>query len=221
MPTTRIEGLAAKEAPEKIEKPHARKKKAGKAAKATQTSQTRLPSSVAQSPLFNLSPELRNMIYRFAIVAEDNVRITKTSGIPEPALLSVSKTVRSEAFGIFYFENEFFAVVERYDPATVLLAMRRSSRYAPAIGLAGIRRVVLPNHQDPNWNNLVKWLHLCLQKDCMAFGTHEYDDAEVKLVAGLFKTVLEDRTMPAKTLDILLKNIRPALVELNGDWAKD
>ena len=221
MPTTRSQGLAAKEAPEKIEKPHASKKKTGKAAKATQASQTRLPSSVAQSPLFKLSPELRNMIYRFAIVTEDHVKITKTRGIPEPALLSASKTVRSETFGIFYFENKFLAVVEEYDPATVLLASRRASVSDAALGLIGIRRFALPAHQDPNWNNLVKWLHLCLQEGCFGLHFFENHDAEAKLVAGLFGIVFEDPTMAAANLDILLKNIRPALVELDEDWAKD
>ena len=219
MPTTRSQDLAAREAPEKIEKPRAREKKAGKTAKATQASQTHLSSSIAQSPLFKLSPELRNMIYRFAIVTKNKVRIAKTRGIPEPALLSVSKTVRSETFGIFYSENKFLAVAERYDPAAILLTMRRLSVSDAAIGLTGIRGFALITDEDPNWNNLVKWLHLCLQEGCFGLGSYESDNAEAKLIAGLFETVYEDPTMSAVNLDILLKNIRPALVELDEDWA--
>lgn len=161
------------------------------------------------------------MIYRFAIVTKNNVQITKTRRIPEPALLSVSKTVRSETFGIFYSGNKFLIVVERYDPAAVLLAIRRSSVSDAAIGLIGIRGFALVTDEDPNWNNLVKWLHLCLQEGCFGLSSHESDNAEAKLVAGLFRTVFENPTMSAVNLDILLKNIRPALAELDEDWAKD
>lgn len=221
MPTTRSQGLTASKVSKNTKMPRTRKRKIDKTANVTEASQTHLPSSFAESPFFKLSAELRNMIYRFAIVTQEQVQITKSGGIPEPALLSVNKTVRSEALGIFYLENEFSAVVEEYDPATVLLALRRWSAFGVATGPIGICRLVLPTLQDPNWNNLVQWLHLCLRQKCVGFGLVDYDDAELKLVAGLFGAVIDSHDMSAGTLDILLKNMRPALVELDEDWAKD
>jgi len=62
--------------------------------------------SATTSHLFRLPGELRKDIYRLAIVSPDLVLVDST-GVPEPALLSVSKHVRSEAITIDYKENTF------------------------------------------------------------------------------------------------------------------
>lgn len=114
MPATRSQGLLTKEAPKKTKvPPRTLKKKSGKGAKAT----TQPPSSVAESPLFKLPPELRTMIYRHAIISNRALRITMSRGIPEAPLLSVNKLLRAETFGLFYRENKFNCIVRNYDHA--------------------------------------------------------------------------------------------------------
>jgi hypothetical protein len=117
MPTTRSRGLLTNEAPEKTKVPRPRKKKRDKAHGAPKPSDTLLPSNVAQSPLFKLPPELRTIIYRYALLTDQDIDITESSGILEPALLSVCKILRLESYKVFYFENEFACMVEHYSPA--------------------------------------------------------------------------------------------------------
>lgn len=155
MSTTRSQGLPAEEAPEKTQPlrprkkkteraheapektkvPRTRKKKHEKGAKVMKASQAQPPSSVAESPLFKLPPELRTMIYRFALIDDQEIAITESGGFPEPELLSVCKTVRSEAYKVFYYENIFCCVVEHFSPVTLLLAGRRESSTHPSIGI--------------------------------------------------------------------------------------
>lgn len=97
-----------------------------------ETQQEPLPSSVADSPLFKLPPELRNMVYRYTIITDDDqILITKTTGIPEPALLSACKTTRSEARAMFYLENKFMCEVDEYSPASPMLYIKSRQRVAP------------------------------------------------------------------------------------------
>jgi hypothetical protein len=88
----------------------------------------RLASSVAHSPLFRLSPEIRNRIYRLALFKDREhwhdswwTMVDKPSGIKEPALLSSNKIIRSEASGIFYYENQFHCYVDNFDLAPMWL----------------------------------------------------------------------------------------------------
>ena len=109
MPATRSQGPPENGGLQLTHLPRTRKKKPDKGSKATELSQSQLPSSVAQSPLFQLPPELRTMIYRFALDTGEDIEITESHGIPEPALLSVSKIVRSESYKVFYIENKYLA----------------------------------------------------------------------------------------------------------------
>jgi len=181
-----------------------------------------LLESVAESCLFKLPPELRNTIYRFAIVADNEVSITKAGGIPEPGLLSVCKIVRSEAFGTFYQENKFSCVVDDYDPASVMLAMRRASRhFSTPIGAGGIDDFSLRCSLSPHWKNLVQWLRLCNQGLCSGYGYTEPHGVEQTMVAGLFGAMKAVPNMTPYCLDKFLKSMRPVLVYGDARWGKD
>lgn len=221
MPPTRSQSLSANEATTKTKVPGPRKKKTDKSSKAPELSQTHLPSSVAQSSLFKLSPELRNIIYRLAVVSEDEVNITKAGGIPEPALLSISKIVRSETLGIFYHENEFTCVVRDYDPAPAVLALRRASKCGKPTGPRGIANFEFRCHREPNWKELVKWLHLCGQGLCVGLSRTDEDDTEDKMLAGLFDAVLDNPDITECSANIIMQAMRPVLAGLDKDWAKD
>lgn len=86
-----------------------------------------MASSVTESLLFKLPPELRDMVYRYALVRDRDIIVTKIRGIPEPALLSANKLVRSETYKIIYRENHFNCVVRRDHPATLALMHRKLS----------------------------------------------------------------------------------------------
>jgi hypothetical protein len=226
MPTTRSQGLPENEALELAYIPRTRKK-TNKGSKATEVSQTDLPSSVAESPLFKLPPELRTMIYRFALHTDEDIEITESHGIPEPALLSVSKIIRSETHKVFYFENEFSCMIEHYSPATMQLARRKVSLADPRGGIRLPKTMVY--HQQRHWGNLVRWLHLCLEEPHYACHTLPDDElakegfeytAEERLIGGLFKFVVNDKDTTPDRLDLLLECMRPGLIAVDKDWAK-
>lgn len=102
-----------------------------------------------RSPLLRLPAELRNDIYRFALVASGDIIIK--AGLtppPEPGLLATCRKIRSEALSIYYEENRFSFGIRDVD-ATMML--RFKCRVPKAIG--GIVCV-----GRPNWINLKAWL---------------------------------------------------------------
>ena len=189
-----------------------------------EAAQERLLDSVAKSPLFKLPPEIRTAIHRFALVADRNLVITKSHGIPEAALLSVSKFVRSETYVLFYRENVFTCAIYDYDCAPLVLECRK------AFGRLQFSNINLHKNmvgnietrgQGRNWKNLVKWYHLCHQKVCCGLGPSPTDTDEFALVAGLFITIVNGPSITTSVLDFLLKSLRPASVKLHPDWAED
>lgn len=85
----------------------------------------RVPVSVAHSPLFKLSEEVRDRIYRLVLIDQQDgpdgliinpVAVHTDHGIHEPALLLCNKVIRSEALQIFYHENPLRCYVANYDP---------------------------------------------------------------------------------------------------------
>jgi len=214
----------ASEAPDKTSKPRTRKKKSSKRAKAAKTPQTHLLNSVAESPLFNLPPELRTMIYRFALVTDEEVAITEADGIPEPALLSTSKIIRSETYNVFYFENDFCCDVQQFNPATLLMADRKVTLHDLSVGIAKPGISLKQGHDQRNWGNLVMWLRECLEGRCQSMGLAVdgvHEDVEIKLIGGLFRVLINDTEMDLWRLDVLLKHMRPTLVALHSEWGED
>jgi hypothetical protein len=96
----------------------------------THTTTSTATSSIADSPLFKLPPELRLRIYEYAVYSEDDdgkCKVTREHGIPEPPLLFTCKTVRGEAISSFYSVNNFHNIVELLHPATIVLTMRKKN----------------------------------------------------------------------------------------------
>ena len=191
----------------------------------TSGNSARLGSSVAHSPLFKLSAELRNTIYRLVLVeghdgwfGEEPVVVDKINGIPEPGLLLSNKIVRSEASGIFYYENHWNCEVRNYDPAPVLLLQSKLkmpfSKHPMFINITSVRREV----DGKTWRILVSWLHLCHKRKCPSF-FHGIDcisdygrDAyvEMSVLHGLFEVVERCPEMPSDMLDRVIASMHLA-----------
>lgn len=130
----------------------------------TSGNSARLGRSVAHSPLFKLSAELRNTIYRLVLVEDHDdccvepVVVDAITGIPEPGLLLSNKVVRSEALGIFYYENHWDCEVRNFDPAPVLLLQSifkmPFSKHPMFITITSVRREV----NRKTWLNLTRWI---------------------------------------------------------------
>ena len=179
--------------------------------------------SVADSPLFDLPPELRNKIYRYALVRNRELPITKSRGIPEAPLLSVSKLVRSETYELFYLENKFKCVVHNYDPTSLMLLDRRWSALAriPGTTLGDTIDVDIHWRGKRNWKNLVTWLHFAHHASCCGINARPHQGTEESLISGLFRMVMNGPGMTSSALDFLLESMRPTFVKIHKDWGKD
>jgi hypothetical protein len=187
-------------------------------------------NGIAKSPLFSLPRELRNMIYTYALASDAETTLTKSGGIPEPALLSASKTLRAETFENFYLENKFVCEVHNFDCAPILLAVAKSLQLATETeglrALAKKRPSSILNCKvsfrgKRNWENLVAWLLLCREEKTPGLDCTDADDAEHKLLKGLFEMVLEGPEISVEALRFLCKAVRPGFVALHGDWAEE
>lgn len=62
---------------------------------------------MAESRLTKLPAELRNQVYRYVVVSEEAINITRPPIRAHTALLQVCKQMRTEATKMFYSENTF------------------------------------------------------------------------------------------------------------------
>ena len=73
------------------------------------------------SRLTSLPAELRNRIYRLALINDKPLNITSKKTNQEPALLATNRQIRAEALKIYYAENIFLLRVDlgyRFDKRT-------------------------------------------------------------------------------------------------------
>ena len=114
--------------------------------------------------LFDLPPELRNRIYRFAILEPHSITISAFSIPQQPNLLTVNKQITEEAIEIYYKENRFCFEMRNCD-STFLRKWntssedRRRSRQAFVV-----MRFV-------SWRNLMEWLVAYYSSDLPGPGT--------------------------------------------------
>ena len=187
----------------------------------TSGNSARLGRSVAHSPLFKLSAELRNTIYRLVLVEDydfwgvEPVVVDKANGVPEPALLLSNMVIRSEALGISYYENHWECQVHNFDPAPVLLLQKKFkmpfSKHPMFITISSIHRDI----SHGTWDNVASWLHLCHKRRCPSF-FHGMDciseygrdaQAEMSVLLGLFEVVERCPEMPSEMLDRVIASM--------------
>lgn len=163
--------------------------------------------------LLALPAELRNAIYRFALVENDRIQITDQKPPPsEPGLLSVNKQVRKEARGIYHKENIFRFHVADYD-ITILLKWcavsfrRRTSRFNYLI------------NRSHNWPTLLAWLKAYYEDRCGKVG--ERHDKEPCLIYSLFSMVGEMKVEQKLTWDQVatnLEHVHQGLIATKSGW---
>jgi hypothetical protein len=188
-----------------------------------------LASSVAHSPLFRLSPELRNKIYRLVLFKDCEhmhdafwTMVDKPSGIKEPDLLSSNKIIRSEASGIFYYENQFHCYVDNFDIAPVLLLQSKFTM--PLCDHPMGVEVRIGTGSIPDWKKLVAWLHMCHKGKCAALTVDEEEEfylpdrAMTRLLESLFAVAVNCPDMTSSMLQKVLDSMRPALGALDRLW---
>lgn len=74
----------------------------------TRSGRSTMPISSSPFPLLELPPELRNIIYRSALIADEGIDIIK----PRHGLIEACQQTRNECAGLFFFENTFVCAMQ-------------------------------------------------------------------------------------------------------------
>ena len=171
------------------------------------------------SRLLELPGERRHRIHRYSLVEE--IISVNSNNSPEPSLLSVCKATRAAASTIFYKENRFWVVVQKYNCIPFLTALAKLSAleermaFRPSIKINQFGR--------PNWQNLETWLRIghasgsgLLKPGDLA---QRSDNPKTMQILALHKTVARLRDLPWERVQPILQDFHQTLVAIDRRWA--
>ncbi|KAK5127473.1 hypothetical protein LTR85_006812 [Meristemomyces frigidus] len=177
----------------------------------------------SQSPLLALPGELRNRIYRLALVEPRLVLLNRTKFV-EPALLVACHQIRHEAAPIFYGENDFRIPVPNYDSTICKLwtvkvrAVRR--KYDIHIETSLSRGT---GHEEPNWENAIKWLQR-RHSGAVRYQMHKPSSApkhftpDMMVLGGMFAMAKELQDKSWSRVKKLMEEQHRILVAIDPRW---
>lgn len=143
------------------------------ASKITIPTDSKVHDGLSQSPLLTLPPEIRNEIYRYVLVTENNIRVEHDQKPPpDPALLLTCSQIRNEAIRIFYCGNRFSLSARNHDVQRLHSWYKFKIKYQPRI-------LLTVNYTDKNWHNLVQWLELFFKREMLGLSDC-YEDGTIK-----------------------------------------
>ena len=140
--------------------------------------------------LLSLPGELRNRIYRFAIVGTRTIEIDIARwSTHQPELLKTCKQVRQEALRLFYMENKISTNIHDWNPIL-------KYHFQQLMIAHDIRPLHLHHYFSggPNWKNLMDWLR----------GVHE------GRIGAISDAVGKQRGIERKTVGIMFRVVRKA-----------
>ncbi|KAK5117159.1 hypothetical protein LTR85_008927 [Meristemomyces frigidus] len=151
------------------------------------------------SRLLALPPELRDEIYRFALV-EEKIVVDATRHTT-PGVLRTCRQIRKEASPIFYRENAF--VVVAMDLRAPVPVQHWFNHRVPD------KRRTIKDRGDMNWVNLKAWLQIYHEQPYFGFGGKAArDDGDLILYA--FNVVDKMRSAPWDMIEGVLEDFRNA-----------
>jgi len=173
--------------------------------------------SATHSPLLKLPGELRNRIYRCAIVPPERIMLQGPDRL-QPALLSPSRQGRGEAFSIYYSENVLNFVVRdmagiSMTPFRKLLLKYRKRQCTNFCML--MSRVV-------NWANLLMWLKAHYEDHRLAFwplAIGDNQNSRMQIMNQAFAVVKNMRDQSWDKVVDVLEAFHKALAVLDAAWA--
>lgn len=179
------------------------------------------------SPLLRLPAELRNMIYRQALIGPQPL-MTDTIAFQEPPLLLTCKEIRSEAAPLFFAENTFRVSTDEYK-ITAYLKWRQvvmaAEKRKEACTAATLKHTETEGSDSANWTNLVEWLravhngtiHVVIFKPSKLQEIHGLG-IDVVTVGMIFRVVGNMKSKAWHKVERLLKEFRVVLTMHDPRW---
>ncbi|KAK4895243.1 hypothetical protein LTR27_006586 [Elasticomyces elasticus] len=165
--------------------------------------------------LFALPAELRNSIYEEVLQQGTDVAIDADTRIP--ALLQVSKQVRSETLAMWYKGNTFRFFITDCDGALVCAW----HRHCIAIGFTAIDFNIIIRG-EPNWSNLMKWCKAVCEDDCVAVQGQPGDSSLASVVVSATSIAFRSNEFEGSWEDCekVLLELRHMAVIQDEDWSQ-
>lgn len=186
-------------------------------AQQTAQSSTSPPPERSSSKLLGLPAELRNRIYRFALIEPKTIELDKSKWpAHQPAVLKTCRQIRHEALGVFYFGNKISTEILAWNPAV-------KDKFNQLMTTYGTKSPQLSHYfkGGPNWANLLGWLKAVHERriggisDCVG----KQRSQERKVVGILFMIVRKTRvTMPWSEVVTLLEAHREVIGQIDAKW---
>ncbi|KAK6433988.1 hypothetical protein LTR95_009828 [Oleoguttula sp. CCFEE 5521] len=112
---------------------------------------------IEDCPIFKLPRELRNKIYRYALVAEDSDYIVMQCRLQlVPGLLNTCKAIRHECHANYFLENSFILLLRSYDCVQVEKWVKAVALYKTSLKELPDTEIVLDMHR--HWSRVPTWL---------------------------------------------------------------
>lgn len=120
------------------------------------------PVPPTASRLLTIAPEIRNRIYRYALLSSDPIELTTLP--KQPALLFTCRQIRSEATKMWYFGNEFKCLIDDCDARLICRFTTHLTQKFTKNDIATYMFVYNDVDDDgPNWANLMVWCRSVLE----------------------------------------------------------
>lgn len=102
--------------------------------------------------MLGIPGEIRNQIYRLALLEPDDIDVSRAGSRLEPGLLRCCRAIRTEAMDIFCGENTFVITVYNRRPSANLHHWIWNGHVTPG------ERVRIKDVGKPSWSGLKAWL---------------------------------------------------------------
>ncbi|OQO02884.1 hypothetical protein B0A48_11167 [Cryoendolithus antarcticus] len=191
--------------------------------------------AVANSPLFRLGGEVRNIIWRCALHLNlDDIEYISygfgKDGTREvqAALLFICHLIQQETAAIFYLENEYDINCTGFNSESLMALTRRFKTLNLSLS------TMLQEHPnavhveaDPvSWSGLMLWLERYHNGSVGVPNGPTFDpssgfDTESSVMKAMFEMVYDLRHIEWGVVEAVLDRQRPILVGCYADWAKN
>lgn len=188
------------------------------------TSASGAQASQETSGLLQLPPELRNQVYRHAIINPQAIAVS-SSGFEVPALFTTCKQFRNETIALFYTENTFAVAVKDYDFS--LLAKWENNidtifNSEREIADSVAEQVELVGTEDPNWSNLLCWMRKMHEGTVKyrAAAPSAFRDANLNevVIGVMFAMTLRMEARRWSEVEQMLDDFRLILAKIDPRW---
>ena len=182
---------------------------------------------MAQSPLFKLPAELRNNVYRLALLSESHIDVTLQDSI-NPPLLRTSREIRKESITIYYGESLFGvpALDCNSDLCMKWLVLETALRRQLKIKIRSYAMNETKVISRKTWTNLLTWLKRFHQRSVSCRGLSpsqkKWEKRPDLLTIGImFEMVSKLRSQPWATVEHLLLEQYVVLKACNPKWSRE